>query len=163
MDWLSIQVSPAAILRTHLTSRSGEIGVRDYALDPLAVEFYGVGLVVLRRLNNNLQLRRTAEQLRNGIDRAGDQLALDEQDHVGGKALDGAMKTCQAIGLCDHLDIVFECENLLDAYPIYILRIGQDDANQSAIPAFVVTRFNTRIVADRMVHSSDALRRIYPR
>ena len=73
-----------------------------------------------------------------------------------------ALKTLQGIDLRKHTDIVFERENLLDAYPVDRLRIGQNDANHSAIPAFVVIRrFNTHIISGGKVQSSDALPRSY--
>jgi hypothetical protein len=45
-------------------------------------------------------------------------------------------------------------------YPVGSLRIGQDDANHSAIPAFVVSRrFTPRIIAGGKVQGRDVLRR----
>ena len=136
-DRLSIHVSPATVVRTHLTSRLGRDGSGDDASNTPVIEFNWIGFVILGQEDDNLQLRRTANQLRNGIGGARYQLAL-EQDHVGGKALDGVVKTCQAIGLLDHPDIGFARENFLHADPIDPVRIGQDNANRSVMRALVV-------------------------
>src|SRR5580692_8722311 len=105
-----------------LYQQVGRDGARDDTPDPLAVEFDSIGFAVLGILDNNLQLRRKADKLRNGIDRSGNQLVFDEHDYIGWKALDGVVKTRRSIGLCDHPDIVFEREDLLDTYPVDRLR-----------------------------------------
>ncbi len=93
-----------------------------------SIEFDRRDFIVRWRLNNNFQLRRKADQVRNDIDRTRYQIVV-EQHHVGRKALEGSLQTCQRVDLQDQANIVFERENISCANPVDGLRIGQDGSN----------------------------------
>jgi hypothetical protein len=82
---------------------------------------------------------RALDQIGDGVDGAGDELAFEDDD-VGGVALQGGVQVGQGLGLRDHADIVFEGEDLLHADAIDRLGVGEDDANSSGGAGLVKAR-----------------------
>ena len=133
----------------------GRDGARHDAAHAAAVEFDDVGFVGLDDLDDQLGVGRAPDEVRDGIDGAGDELAF-EHDDVGRIALQSGMQVGEGLRLCDHADVVFKGEDLLHANAVDCLRICEDDANayrccssssgSSSLPR-VGSKFTTVIVS----------------
>ena len=85
-------------------------------------------LIRLDRLDNQLDVGRRPQQIRDNVGRARQHAAF-KQDNVGGVALDGKTQIVNGIGLRYHAQIVLQRKYLADADPINRLRIRNDNAN----------------------------------
>jgi hypothetical protein len=118
-----------------LDQQIGGDGARDDAPDAAAVEFYGVGLVGLGDLDDELGAGGLADQFGDGVDGAGDELAFKDDD-VGGVALQGGVEVGEGLDLRDDADVVFESEDLAHADAIDRLGVGQDDPDARGCCSF---------------------------
>lgn len=93
-----------------------------------AVELDGVGLVGFGDLDDELGFGGLTDELGDGVDGAGDELALEEND-VGGVALESGVEVLERFHLGDDADVVFERKDLLHSHAIDRLRVCEDDTN----------------------------------
>ena len=94
-----------------LDQQVGRDGARHDAAHAAAIELDDVGLVRLHDLDDELGVGRALDQIGDGVDGAGDELAFEDDD-VGGIALQGGVQIGQGFGLRDYADVVFEGEDL---------------------------------------------------
>ncbi len=78
-----------------------------------------------------MQLRRLPQEFGYRFDRIGRQRRFENQ-HVRREFRNSRLGLGQSLGLADHADVVFECEDFAQAGPEDGLGIGQDHANQLA-------------------------------
>ncbi len=87
-----------------------------------------LALVGLDDLHDELGVGVALDQIGDGVDGAGDELAFEDDD-IGGVALQGAVQIGEGLGLRDHADIVFQGEDFLHADAVDGLGVGEDDPN----------------------------------
>jgi hypothetical protein len=108
-----------------LDEEVGGDGAGHDATHSATVELDDVGLIGLDDLHDQLGIGVALDQVGDGVDGAGDQLAFEDDD-ICGVALQGALQIGEGLGLGDHADIVFESEDLLHSDAIDGLRVGKD-------------------------------------